>query len=320
MLTEQSLGFDGQYNWARDSIINVESYCPGLYVQPLHELLYDCTNNDPSQRPNLAHFADRLDALLAQNESFRKHNPLEWEDVQRELFPFGLPDRAVLTKRQDIMAVLDKIAQIEALGHVFFPDGGGMHLEHVGESVEENCMEIKAGIAHVVNPKRLIYESFGDSPTWNYFRLETNPLSPIGEYDFDFTSKAEELTEVTPGLYTYRDALEFDDFEGERLPKSARSVARSLSGDFVIFAVISPYNLNPGTYDARHDAMGTDEFRAYIERIVHDVEDRSPRNECTFPRFVKPQKKRQSVRKLNQRELALLKDVIGMARDSKKGS
>jgi len=50
------------------------------------------------------------------------------------------------------------------------------------------------------------------------------------------------------------------------LPESARPASRFLTGAFVFFSTRSTYNANPGTYDARHNKVSEEEFRAYIAR------------------------------------------------------
>ncbi|MGO9569493.1 MAG: serine/threonine protein kinase [Desulfomonilaceae bacterium] len=265
-LTGQKTGFDGQYNSASDSNINIESYHRTIYAKPLNDLFYECTDNDPSKRPGLHDFADRLESWIRLNEEFRVRNPAQWRDLERELFPAGSPTRAIWDRRDDIVAVLKRIAVVGDLAHMFFPTGGGLHLVDVGESTEENCIELSGGgHPYIVKPRRLIFDSFGSDSKWNYFRLETHALSIVGDYDYDFDGKQEQLTEISPGLYTCYECYKFDDFDGDHLPESARTVVRVLEGDFVIFPVISPYNRDRTTYDARHNRVDADEFRKYIE-------------------------------------------------------
>jgi hypothetical protein len=49
------------------------------------------------------------------------------------------------------------------------------------------CIElITDGIAHIVRPAHLTFESFDDDPEWNYFRLETETLEPCGVYEANY--------------------------------------------------------------------------------------------------------------------------------------
>lgn len=50
------------------------------------------------------------------------------------------------------------------------------------------------------------------------------------------------------------------------LPDSAKLVTRYLSGSFVFFSTRSHYNLDPGTYDGRHNKMDEKELRLYIAK------------------------------------------------------
>ena len=315
-LTGQETGFDGQYNSASDSNISIERHHRTIYAKPLDDLLYECTDNDPSKRPRLGDFADRLESWIRLNEEFRERNPVQWTDLERELFPTGLPTRAIWDRRGDIVAVLKRIGAAGDLGHMFFPTGGGLHLDNVGESWEENCIELSAGgNIYILKPRRLIFDSFGADSSWNYFRLETHELEILGQYEFDFHSKQEDLTEIAEGQYTYPEAVVYDDFDGERLPDTARSVTRILEGDFVIFSIISPYNLNSKTYDARHNKMNADQFREYIWQSVSASVTLPPHKNRPKARFVRPPKKRRSIRQLAQSEIDLLNSVIVMARE-----
>ena len=55
------------------------------------------------------------------------------------------------------------------------------------------------------------------------------------------------------------------------LPKTARRMIRYLGGSFVIVPKAGPYNAESGTYDARHDEMGAERFRQYVQNVVDAV-------------------------------------------------
>jgi hypothetical protein len=264
----------------------------------------------------MAEIAEKLTDWIAKNESFQKRNPMQWEDLLSGLFPDGLPTRAIWDRREEVITVIRKIAGVKTLGHIFFPTGGGLNLDYVGDSYEEECIEFSGGgWIYIAKSKRLIFESFGTDPTWDCFRLETAHLEPMGQYDFDFRSRQEPLTEISKSLYTYRDCLEFDDFDGDRLPDTARPIVRILGGDFVIFATISPYTQDPNTYDGRHNTVTADEFRDYIKKHAAGPDTPSPAKGRSETRFLIPQKRRKSARALSPNETALLKNIIRMAED-----
>jgi len=210
-------------------------------------------------------FSERLNEWLRISDEFREHNPLQWAEVQRSLFPVSVPTRARWDDIADIVSVLNKVGGTSNLNHLFFPDGGGLD-RAVRSKREPGCIElITNGIANIVRPTRLFFESFNDEPQWNYFRLEAGELEPSGVYsDLAVDVAREELTEVGGEIYAERGCCDADEYLGSPLPERSRLVLRYFRGSFVMFQKTSLYNRNPTTYDARHNKMTSDEFRAYI--------------------------------------------------------
>lgn len=117
----------------------------------------------------------------------------------------------------------------------------------------------------MVKPTRLLFESFGDDPEWNYFRLETGVLEPSGAYgQYPTDWYEEDLTEI--GGQTYADSSCWDrkEYDGKPLPEGSRLITRYFRGSFVIFQKTSFYNQAMNSYDPRHNEMDADEFREYI--------------------------------------------------------
>jgi len=320
LLTKEPKGFDGQYNWG-DHVIRISKYQRAIYSKPLDDLLHECTENDPSKRPGLEEFANRLEKWIVLNQDYFERNPLQWKEIQDRLFPTVWPARAVWETLEDIIAVLKVVSSIDNLNHMFLPQGGGQDLDGVCISREEHCIELKLGSAPcIAKPNRLLFESLGFGPEWNYFRLETNELEPVGEYEGGaYEASFEPVTEIEPDLYTDPDCWIYDDFDGERLPDSARRLVRVLRGDFVIFGKISPYNLDSTTYDARHSQVSADKFREYIEQQALSARKDFPNDNHVKTgagvKFVRPSRTRQSARRLTEREVKLLKDIIRLARE-----
>ena len=157
---------------------------------------------------------------------------------------------------------------------MFYPTGGGNDLRGAFPFDEESgCLALKTGerVAEVVKPSALLFESFGAKPEWAYFRLECQSLSYSGVYEGEQEGANEEVVLVSAGIYAPRSAWDEDDYQGERLPRTAQLIVRSVGGGpFVIFAKGSVYNLASGrgsdTYDARHVQMNAAEFREYIDK------------------------------------------------------
>jgi hypothetical protein len=181
MLTRESQGFDGQYS--SGSVLSLKNYVPLLYYKGLDDLLTDCTNNDPDQRPTIKEVLDRLSEWMKVEADHSARNRLQWKDAQKEIFPSGTPARAVWERRDAIMAVMQHVSATSDLNHMFFPDGGGMTPLRARSSYEAGCIELDVGWTVILKPKRLVFESFNFEEEWNYFRLETSSLSPSGYYD-----------------------------------------------------------------------------------------------------------------------------------------
>lgn len=207
-------------------------------------------------------------------EEFRRGANSRWLDMIRRL-PVGTgTDRSVWTDRQEIVEVLDIVGRTTA-NHMFFPGSGGLDIYGAVVSAEENCIEIHCSPGKsspdILHPRSLTLNVLRDFPSLSYLRLELEKLEPRGEHEVPPTLR-EELTEVGPGEYDDRSVWDDDDHE-----PSWRLVRRRMSGSFVIFSKGSPYNLftdywrssdGHDTYDARHDKLTAEEFRAYVEGLA----------------------------------------------------
>ncbi len=274
-LTKNTKGFDGQYSTA--SIIHLQQFHKDTYTSPIDSLLTACTDNDPNLRPTANEFIEALEDWKVLNADFHERNLEQWFEIQTKLFPTAFPKRVIWEDIHDIIKILKTICLYDNLNHLFYPSGGGNDLEDVRLASEEGCIELDFQLISIVKPKRLIFESFGYDPEWNYFRLETYELEPAvpidveeGEEPYHIRYNYEAVSELYPGEYYPYHILEDRDYYSEQYPinEYSRQVTRYLRGSFVIFNKRSPYNLESSTYDARHDKMDTEEFRAYIQRNV----------------------------------------------------
>lgn len=267
VLTGENFGFDGQYD--ADTTVGLRNYLSTYYLTPLDGLLTACTNHDPAARPTLDHFIETLEKWRRINDNFDDRNGHEWREVAERIFPLGAPARAQWEDRRQICDVLNAAASTRSLNHMFYPTGGGMTLLEAGLAPEPGMIELKIGehACEVCSPDRLLFESYAGKPEWNYFRLELKKIYPAldGEAS-EYLDTSEELTELKPGVYAPLDAWFENEINGEPLADSARRVTRFSGGSFVIFSTSSIYNRVPATYDARHNSMNSEEFRAYIHR------------------------------------------------------
>lgn len=311
LLTKESLSFDGQYN--SNGKMGLNRYLKDIYTKPLDDLLVKCTDNDPQERPNLKQVATSLKKWKEINNDYQKRNKEEWKEIQGILFPAAMPERVIWTSIEDITCILNLLAKSDNLNHMFFPKGGGLDLTKVSPSIEEYCIEINAdGLIFIVKPKRLLFESFNSDPQWNYFRLETSQIEPIS--DKKYAKHGEEpLTEITTGQYSDYECYEYNDFNGQTLPNTARQIVRILHGDFVLFAKTSIYNKVSATYDGRHNKVNSDEFRKYIEMSINNIDSKkkNPNPTCLI-NYSKSTNVRKG-RMLNNKELKLFNEIISIA-------
>ncbi len=278
ILTENDKGFDGQYT--TESIIELRNNFKSVYTKPIDDLLISSTDNDPLKRPTIGQFIENLEEWKFLNEDFGERNLAQWFEIQTKLFPTAFPTRVIWENNEDIIKVLNVLGSYDNLNHMFFPDGGGLDLENSKLSTERDCIELNfGGLIDIVKPKRLIFESFGFDPEWNYFRLELNELEPTGinktregEEPYGKLYDHEGVSEIHPGSYDKYEIVEhnYDYMEmGYEIPNTARQVSRWFRGAFVVFNKTSIYNQTSSTYDGRQNKMDTDEFRKYIQEWIN---------------------------------------------------
>jgi serine/threonine-protein kinase len=326
LLTGIEKGFEGQYSV--DSSVEIKKFVPSIYHISLDGLLHKSTDHEPANRPSIQEFAAQLEKWKELNKNFEKRSKSEWLHIQNRLFPYAEPKTVIWENIYEIITILNIISEYDQVNHTMLPGGGGLDLEGAKLANEEGCIEINFnGHAHVVKPKRLLFECFHEHSDWNYFRLETEELEPIGKHE---TERFDEgFTEIEPCVYSDYECYDFNDFNGETLPASARPVRRILKGSFIICLRTGVYNKVPGTYDGRHNKFSADDFRGYIERAIKvagsrkdmsaaEVQKNAP--QWKKPRFIKPTKIRKGSRTLNAEEIRLINKVISLSKEAKKES
>ncbi len=231
LLIKEEKGFEGQYN--TDTSIEIKHFVPSIYHGTIDSLLHKSTDNNPKNRPSIKEFRDVLIKWKELNNDFERRSKSEWLDIQKRLFPSAMPKRVIWSNIEDIITVLNIFSEYNQVNHTLFPKGGGFDLKGSKLSCEGGCLELNFdGGIYIVKPKLLILESFQNHSDWAYLRLETEGLELIGKYEHP--GDDEGLTELEPCVYTNYECYEIDDFNGERLPPSARSVVRLGRGSFII--------------------------------------------------------------------------------------
>lgn len=266
-LSGHELGFDGQYN-SSNSVLSLRDYLPGIYTTTLDQLFSECTETNPTLRPSMTTVVNRLRQWLTLVEDFHQRNLIEWSELTRKLFPLAAPTQATWTDIDEICMVLSEIAKVPSLNHMFYPTGGGNTITGASRSAEPGLIRLDvSGIAEILKPEKLTYESFGNDSRWTYFRLEAAPIRPTGIPNaLSAEGEYEALVEITPGAYAPYECWDAGEYMGQALPASARPASRFLKGAFVFFSTRSVYNQVSGTYDARHNKVSEQVFRDYISR------------------------------------------------------
>lgn len=286
LITKNKKGFDGQYDPTgvnglsrlrlkemnkKGSFYINENDRPTLFVKSIEDLLRNCTYDLPMHRPTMLHFYETVSWWKSAHKDLGIRNPIEWDNLQKELFPTTMPQRVIWGNLYDIVKILNMIGSTSYLNHMYYPSGGGLDLRGAKVGLEPDTIELIIGEDYIdlIKPKRLIFESFESDAQWNYFRIETHELEPTGIKSI--FRQREELIEVEPLHYVSRWDWDSESYEGER-PASARLVNRYVKGDFILFAKTSIYNDASSTYDARHNQLSADEFREYIGQKVEIAE------------------------------------------------
>jgi serine/threonine-protein kinase len=275
-LTGRSDGFDGQYNpnsinglrllnLTEPTVDGVLVTTPvSLYVRPLDELLSTSTSDDPSERPTIEEFINELSSWIEIYKDFQKRNSLQWSDLQKRLFPFNVPQRAIWEGTDKIVEILNLFSSSDNLNHMLLPGGGGMDLLgcQIGDETDTIELIVSDKIVYSLKPKRLIFENFDYGLEWNYLRLESSKLDETG---LAYVHRGhEDLVQIEPEKFVSRSYWEWNEHYNEAL----KFVCRYLEGDFLIVQKTSIYNRISYTYDGRHSQMNTDQFRLYMNGKV----------------------------------------------------
>lgn len=272
LLSGDDRGFDGVYNYLDKShgLRYIEKY-KNIHLVELEELLKNATDNNPSLRPTIKEFKDRLNIWLDVYNDYYKAQASDWNFLNKQLFGLNPPESSCWREIHKIIEVLNIVGMTPAYNHMLFSDKGGLDFSYAELANEKDCIYIydTAGCCYLVKPKCLYYEGFGENYRWNYFLLEFNRLNPIfeenGVVDFEY------LVEDMPGHYVDAKYVQYGVYDydtGIPLPQGYKTVFRYIKGKFIIVMKSGPYNNISGTYDGRHGLCSNTDFRDYIDKLV----------------------------------------------------
>jgi serine/threonine protein kinase len=281
LLTDQPKGFEGQYNpegingLKNFNLKDEEQYANRkyfVYTGLLDHLIQQSTDDDPKQRPTIGVFIEKLSLWLDVHQDFQRYNRLQWQEIHKKLFPFAVPCKVVWEDISDIIKILNLIGSTDNLNHMMLPDSGGIDMEKVSFGREEGTMEFILSDNHtyIVKPKHLTFNGFPNSPEWNYFRLETGELEPLGMESGLYPNRAEAV-EIEPMQYIDRIFWDEGRYLNQPLSKESRLINRYLNGAFLIVQKTSIYNHMGSVYFAGHNKMTAIEFHRRIVKLVQEA-------------------------------------------------
>lgn len=274
LLAREKRSFGGQYLPGRRPMALAAYFTKVPLLNIIEDLLAAATAHEPDERPDMGIFVQTLRDWSDRTRDYRQISLGDWDALQNYLFPTNIPQRAMWSRLEDMVSVLNILGHNARSNHTFLPDGGGLDLAGAKFSSEQDCIELlfHSNSVFVVKPRLLIFESFPGFDEWAYFRLETVELCPSSTDDTTAMTY-EEVMELEPGRYTDRSwydrgFLGYDENDQMiPLPKGARVVTRQFRGSFVVFAKASHYN-DFDKYQGIHNGYDSDGFRSEIEQIV----------------------------------------------------
>ncbi|QNR65343.1 protein kinase [Paenibacillus peoriae] len=274
VLAKEKFAFDGQFNPFQNQ--KLQKRHPKQHLVELHELLHDSTFEDPTKRPTMEAFIDRIKLWeqIAQNEISASES--SWRYIERSVIDQFSPSTVMWRDEDKVIEILNKLAVLN-FNHTFIHDGGGMDLLKIEKfpfPQEPNMIMLSFGLGtepHLFKLKRLVWELPNNDPRFSYFRLEFDTLKPIYpaavRYVEEWSEKifhdyekecCESLNINAKGEYDYYNPEDED----------AQQVIRWFNGVFLIVYKGAVYNNEVNmTYDGRHARFSTDDFREYMEML-----------------------------------------------------
>ena len=148
LITKNKKGFDGQYDPTginslnrlslkekdkKGSFYDNDNSKPTLFIKPIDDLLRNCTYDLPMHRPTMQNFYETVSWWKSSHKDLEIRNPIEWQDLQKRLFPTTMPQRVIWENLYDIAMILNMIGSTSYLNHMYYPSGGGMDLRALWE-------------------------------------------------------------------------------------------------------------------------------------------------------------------------------------------
>ncbi|MEQ8422165.1 MAG: protein kinase [Arenibacter algicola] len=269
ILTQQWLGFDGQYipnsNISIDNFVKMninKGHMIGNWeyfsIVLLNRLLAKATDNDPIKRPDASEFNQQFRYWHSSNDDYFERNPYEWEDALKRIFPISLAVSSSWYKLIDIYNILKIIFEsYDNLIHCFYPKSGGNDFNHI--EMKDDFLFIENNI--LLKPRALHFESINDLD-FSYFLLECEEIKPL------FNERINEFEEI---IFVDEDGNYHKDTDYD---ENYREISRFFKGKFLITKKTSTINILTGDLDAYegiHNKHSNEEYRDLMIEIRDEI-------------------------------------------------
>ena len=269
ILTQQWLGFDGQYipnsNISIDNFVKMninKGHMIGNWeyfsIVLLNRLLAQSTDNDPTKRPDASEFNKQFRYWHSSNDDYFERNPYEWEDALKRIFPVSIAISSSWQDLNDVYNILKIIFEsYDTLNHCFYPKSGGNDFNNI--EIRDDFLLIENNI--LLKPKALHFESINDLD-FSYFLLECEEIEPL------FNEKINEFEEI---IYVDEDGNYHKENDYD---KNYREISRFFKGKFLITKKTSLINKLPGdldAYDGIHNKQSNEEYRDLMIEVRDEI-------------------------------------------------
>lgn len=268
LLTGDKKGFQGPYSSEDSAISFVKfAYLKEEQLALIELVLQLATDNNPNRRISLPRFSEILERWYRHSSDSRYLQHYEWFLAMEHIVSLAQIDVRHIFDFQQIVYVLNSIANHKILNHVMLPNGGGLDLISVEKANEDGCLYLHLqGQTLLVRPKELVIATFEDSD-WDFILLETAEQKPITENHNEYE---EFVVEDYPNHYVSGNDAQYGVYDydsGIELPRGSKFLIRQLQGKFLVVPKFGYYNQITQTYDGRHGKMTAIELYHYIDKL-----------------------------------------------------
>jgi len=275
ILTGEEYAFDGQFNYFENNKLNIKY--PQQHFVELYKLLSDATAENPTKRPTISEFLNRLIQWEDISKDKTTAAKSSWRFIEETVVHQNNPSTVIWRNKKHVVDIVKQLSILN-FNHTFIHDGGGMDLigiEEIKQVNEKDMIGIDFGYGRLelFKVKRLIWELPNEDPAFSYFRLEFDKLDSI------YPEAVEELNKwrKAEGLKGMGEVVNEEliiNSEGKYEPyyesdENLTSVTRWFDGAFLIVPKVSIYNKINATYDGRHSRLKAEEFREYMEILQY---------------------------------------------------